>query len=341
MIVPGKPDRCRVAELADPVAGPGELLVDGVAVGVCGTDVEIIEQGYGTLPPDAAEMIGFHESLGRVRTAVPGGGFQKGDLVVGVVRRPDPLPCGACAVDQWDFCLNGRYTERGIKELDGYGATRWCVPERFAVRVDPTLGVLGVLTEPASVVAKAWNQIDLIGRRAYFAPKTVLITGAGPIGLLAALIGRQRGLETHVLDRATEGPKPELVRALGAVYHNEPITSLDITPDIVIECTGAPSVIVGVLGRTAHNAITVLAGITGATGGITVPASLNNEIVLENDVIVGSVNANLGDYQRGAAALAAADPTWLGRLITRRVTLDDFPNALHKTPDDVKVIIEL
>lgn len=342
MIVPGEPGLCRVEERPDPVPAAGELLVEGLYAGVCATDVEVVRDGYGLLPPGESAMVGFHESLGRVLSAPDGGGFTVGDLVVGVVRRPDPVPCGACAVDQWDFCLNGEYTERGIKGAHGYGATRWCVPERFAVRVDPVPAGIGVLAEPASVVAKAWEQVDLIGRRAYFNPRTALVTGAGPIGLLAALIGRQRGLDTHVVDLVTEGPKPDLVRDLGAVYHHRPVDELGIEPDVVIECTGVPEVVVSVLGRrTARNAITVLAGITNATKGVTVPAALNNEIVLENDVIVGCVNASRRNYDQGAAALAAADPSWLARLITRQVPLTDFPDALRKTPDDIKVTIDL
>ena len=152
-------------------------------------------------------MLG-HESLGRVLEAPAGSGFAAGDLVVGVVRRPDPEPCPACARGEFDFCRNGRYTERGIKELHGYGSERWTVEADYAVKLDPALEPVGMLMEPTTIVAKAWDQIERIGRRAYFAPERVLVTGAGPIGLLAALLGAQRGLEVHVLDRNTDGPKP-------------------------------------------------------------------------------------------------------------------------------------
>ena len=69
-------------------------------------------------------MLG-HESFGRVRQAPGGSGFAAGDLVVGVVRRPDPVPCGACAHGEFDMCRNGRYVERGIKEVDGYASEQW------------------------------------------------------------------------------------------------------------------------------------------------------------------------------------------------------------------------
>ena len=163
-------------------------------------------------------MLG-HESLGRVLDPGPSGGLQKGDLVVGIVRRPDPVPCPNCAVGEWDMCRNGQYTERGIKQIDGFMSERWRIEPEYAMKVDRSLGLLGVLLEPTTVVTKAWEQVQPVGQRAFWEPRNVLVTGAGPIGLLAALVGSQHGLDVHVLDRAESGPKPDLVRALGATYH--------------------------------------------------------------------------------------------------------------------------
>lgn len=338
-LIPGDPASAAVTEVPDPTRGQGELLVDGLLVGVCGTDTEVLHGGHGELPPGVDRMVGFHESLGRVREAPPGSGYTAGDLVVGVVRRPDPVPCGPCGAGEWDYCRNGRYTERGIKALNGYGSLRWTVPTGFAVRVDERLGELGVLTEPASVVAKAWEQVDRISSRSVSRPRVALVTGAGPIGLLAALIAVQRGLEVHVHDRATAGPKPDLVRDLGARYH----TALpDVAPDVVIEATGAAELVFDVLARTGPNAITVLTGISGGRRTIGIPAGqINDELVLDNDVVVGSVNANLRHYRAAAQTLAAANPTWLARLLTRKVSLADWPDALDRRPDDVKVVVQL
>src|SRR5206468_2320309 len=131
----------------------GMLDVQALALGVCGTDREIIAGDYGWPPDGEPRLILGHESLGRVLRAPQGSGFQAGDHVVGVVRRPDPVPCPACAAGEWDMCRNGRYTERGIKQRHGYGAERWVVEPEFAVKVDPALGLLGVLLEPTSIVA--------------------------------------------------------------------------------------------------------------------------------------------------------------------------------------------
>lgn len=340
-VIPGQPDGARVDDVPEPAESDGAVLVDGLLVGVCGTDYEITHSGYGWTPPGRDRLVLFHESLGRVRSAPEGSGLAAGDLVVGVVRRPCGH-CGPCAGGEWDFCRTGDYTERGIKQRDGYGSRRWRIEPDFAVRLDGSLDRLGVLTEPASVVAKAWDQVDRIGARAYFQPETVLVTGAGPIGLLAALIGVQRGLDVHVLDRVTGGRKPDLVRQLGATYHAGSTAAAAVHADVVIECTGVGEVVFDVLQETGRNAITCLTGISGARRTVPISAdAINKELVLDNDVVFGSVNANRRHYQLAAAALAAADKAWLTQLVTRTVPLASWPDALRKQDDDVKVVVDL
>src|SRR5215468_1227730 len=242
-VTPGVAKSARLEEVPEPPPSDGAILARTLALGVCGTDREILSGVYGTAPPGQPRMILGHESLGEVADAPRDSGFAQGDLVVGIVRRADPEPCPACAVDEWDMCRNGRYTERGIKERHGFGAERFRIEPEFAVKVDRSLGILGVLLEPASILAKAWDHIERIGHRARaWQPKSVLITGAGPIGLLAALMGMQRGLEVHVLDHNKGGPQGAIVRDLGGTYHNEASSLERLPPDILSECTGAPAV---------------------------------------------------------------------------------------------------
>jgi glucose 1-dehydrogenase len=343
-VIPLQAGSAAVTDMPDPEPGPGDLLVDGIALGVCGTDREIVAGEYGWAPPGAERLVLGHESLGRVRSAPAGSDFAEGDLVVGVVRRPDPVPCPACARGEFDFCRNGRYTERGIKEIHGYGSEQWTVEADYAVKLDPALEPVGMLMEPTTIVAKVWDQIERIGRRAYFAPERALVTGAGPIGLLAALLGVQRGLEVHVIDRTTDGPKPDLVAALGAHYHAEDVATVAkaATPDIIVEATGAPEVVFDVIEHNAAFGIVCLTGVSprGRTLDIDV-GGLNRDLVLENDVVFGSVNANLGHYDLAADALDRADGGWLERLISRRVPLEDFEQALERRSDDVKVVLDL
>ena len=221
-IIPGQANSVALAEVAEPEPSDGSLLVRARQLGICGTDFELIAGNYGTAPDQSRHLILGHESLGEVQQAPPQSSFTAGDWVIGIVRRPDPEPCSACAAGEWDMCRNGRYTERGIKEKHGFGAERWRIEPEYAIKVEPSFRDVAILVEPASVIAKAWEHIEHIGRRAHWQPKTLLVTGAGPIGLLAALTGRQRGLAVHVLDQVTDGPKPQLGwGARGQVLHGQ------------------------------------------------------------------------------------------------------------------------
>ena len=339
---PGVKNSAALEDVPEPRPEEGSVLVEGIALGICGTDAEIVRGDYGEAPPGAERLILGHESLGRVREAPDGSGLAPGDLVVGIVRRPDPVPCAACAAGEWDFCRNGGYTERGIKALHGYGSERWRIEPEFAVKIDPELEALGVLMEPTTVVAKAWEQIDRILSRATIAPERVLVTGAGPIGLLAALLARRRGYELTVMDLAKDGPKPELVRELGGSYHSGALADLDPPPDIIVEATGASQVVLDAMTHNGANGVVCLTGISSGGHELGLDAGdLNRRIVLENDLVFGSVNANRRHYKAAAEALSEADNAWLGRLITRRVPLDRWQEALERDQHDIKVVVEL
>ena len=332
----------RLDDIDEPPLSDGAVLVETLAVGVCGTDIEITSGAYGWPPAGRERLVLGHESLGRVLEAPAGAAVAAGDLVVGIVRRPDAVPCANCAVGEWDFCHNGQYTERGIKQRDGYCSERYRIEPDFVVKLDPALGPCGVLLEPTTVVAKAWEQVDRIGGRAHWAPTTAVITGAGPIGLLAALIAVQRGMEVHVLDQVTSGLKPDLVAALGATYHTGKVEDIGIAPDVVIECTGVSSLVFDAMEHLGPNGVLCLTGVSSGGRSIDVDAGLlNRSLVLSNEAIVGSVNANRRHYEAAAAALANADHGWLERVISRTVPLANFADALVRQPDDVKVVIEI
>jgi threonine dehydrogenase-like Zn-dependent dehydrogenase len=338
---PKKPGTARLEDIPEPDLQDGSVLVEAIAVGVCGTDAEMAEGKYGWAPPGKTRLVLGHESLGRVIDPGPAKGLEVGDLVVGIVRRPDPVPCPNCAVGEWDMCQNGQYTERGIKQIDGFMSERWRIEPEYAIKVDSSLGLLGVLLEPTTVITKAWEQVGAIGfgRQSLWEPRSVLITGAGPIGLLAAMKGVQRGLDVHVLDRMETGQKPDLVRSLGATYHTGTVADIEPAPDVIIECTGVGKVIAAAIRDVAAGGVVCLTGLGG--GGATgTTADLATAAVLKNVVIVGSVNANKRHWYKAGLALAAADRDWLARLITRRETPENFEQALYREPDDIKVVIQ-
>lgn len=339
-VTPGVPDSLRlVADFPEPSMDEGPVLVEAVAVGICGTDREIISAQYGEPPPGTDTLVLGHESLGRVLED-PTGTLQPGDLVAGIVRHPDPVPCPNCAVGEWDMCRNGQYTEHGIKARHGFARERWRVEPQHVVPLAPALGEMGVLIEPTSVVAKAWDHIERIGARAKWQPRTVMVTGAGPIGLLAALLAVQRGLDVHVVDRNTEGPKPALVGRLGATYHATPVPEVSLEPDVVIECTGAPPVVLEAIELLGPNGIACLTGVSGGGNTSFDAGALNNCLVLKNNVVFGSVNANRGHWRLAADALALADTGWLTDVISRRVPVNDYAEAYSRRKGEIKVVLE-
>jgi threonine dehydrogenase-like Zn-dependent dehydrogenase len=299
-VEPHKPQSARLEEIPEPDARGGSVLLEAIAVGVCGTDAEIVEGKYGWAPPGKTRLVLGHESLGRVVDPGSSSALHAGDLVVGIVRRPDPVPCPNCAVGEWDMCRNGQYTERGIKEIDGFMSERWRIEPDYAMKIDRSLGLLGVLLEPTTVVTKAWEQVIAIGHRAYWEPRRVLVTGAGPIGLLAALIGKQRGLEVHV----------------GQVI-KDAITGVDSGGIVCLTGVGTGGSAVG-----------------SATADIAAAA------VLKNNVVVGSVNANKRHWYKAGQILARADREWLAHLITRSEPPEAFARALQRQPEDIKVVIQ-
>jgi threonine dehydrogenase-like Zn-dependent dehydrogenase len=339
-VKPLTPGSAELSDIPEPDPSEGSVLVEAIAVGVDGTDQEIIEGAYGEPPEGKDRLILGHESLGRILEAPRDAGLSPGDQVVAFVRHPDPVPCPPCAAGEWDMCINGRYTEHGIKGHDGFIRERYRVePDRIVV-ADPELGDLGVLIEPVSVVAKAWDHVERIASRAPWEPRRALITGAGPIGLFAAMIGDQKGIEMHVVDRVKEGPKPALVEDRGWCYHDDLEKTEEGGFDVVIECTGVGPLVFHAIEHLAPGGVMCLTGIASSDRKVPIDASaLNKEMVLNNTVVFGSVNAGRRHYQQAADALAKADPKWLERLITRRVLLERWPVALERQPDDVKTVI--
>src|SRR5690349_3294312 len=129
-LAPRQARSLELQQIPEPQPEQGAVLVRTLAVGVCGTDRELIDGAYGEAAPGHERLVLGHESLGRVIQAPRESGFATGDMVVGIVRHPDPVPCISCALGEWDMCRNGRYTERGIKQADGFAAERWSAEPR-------------------------------------------------------------------------------------------------------------------------------------------------------------------------------------------------------------------
>ena len=289
-VEPKKPGTAKWEEVEEPDVRQGSVLVETIAVGVCGTDTEIIEGKYGWPPPSKTRLILGHESLGRVLETEPTGRFKKGDPVVGIVRRPDPVPCPNCAVGEWDMCRNGQYTERGIKQIDGFMSERWRIESEYAMKIDSSLGLLGVLLEPTTVVTKAWEQVDgdrparllgsedcaYNGRRSNRPASGIAGNAARPamfMFLIGLTLASNLTLCTLWVLRTTPALSP----------------AFDSGPDIIIECTGAGPVISDSIQESANGGVFCLTGIGSGDRSTGVPTAgdIAAEVVLRNNVIVG------------------------------------------------------
>ncbi len=353
IVTPRKAGSGRLVEIPDPQLRDGEVLVQVQQVGLDGTDTEILQGQYGEAPPGDDYLIIGHESVGRVakRTSAADG-LSPGDWVVAIVRRPDPVPCRNCAAGEWDMCLNGQYTERGIKGRHGFLAEFYTETPNYLVKVPADISGVAVLLEPLSIVEKAVEQIKRIQSRLVWKPERALVLGAGPIGLLAGMLLGLEGLEVHIYDATEHGLKRDLAEATGASYiwagehqlgHE---LAAEIGPvDIVLEATGFSPLTFDAIDMVAPNGVVCLTGVSGGSRKLEISADhLNLEMVLSNKVVFGTVNANRRHFESGVRHLQEIEVRWpglLSQMITRRLPLEDFGDAFEPSPSQVKSIVEI
>jgi len=351
-ITPARPGAVKLTTIEIPEPGPGEVAIDVIRVGVCGTDRELIRGEIGHPPPGTEDLILGHEVVGRVSELGPGvTGLAVGDLVTVTVRRPDG--CAACRAGEPDMCLDRQYTERGIAGAHGFMAGRIVEHQDWVIKVPDHLEPVAMLTEPLTVVEKAVRQAELIQRRLkYWDLKTAVVTGAGPIGLLGTLLLRSRGVDTYTLAR-TPAPNPAagIVTACGATYvstREQPATELAANlpnVDLIIESSGSSEVVFESMRLLGNNGVLVLLSLTGGRDTHEVPtAELNTSLVAGNKVVVGSVNAGMVDFANAVESLARFEELWPGltaSMITHRFTIDDdLVAATGKLPGGIKSVIE-
>jgi threonine dehydrogenase-like Zn-dependent dehydrogenase len=259
-----------------------------------------------------------HKSLGHVVDAPPQSPFRTGDLVVGIVRNPDPVPCAHCAAGEWDMCSNGRYTERGIKASDGFAAEFFSADA--VVKVDPKLGLTAVLLEPASVLARRGSTSSASDSGRCGSPGGCWSPGLGRSACSRRFLVRIAGSKCMCRITAnTDRSRRSRARS---------------------ECTGVPNVIRQVLAGQAPNRIVCLTGLCAVRSDVALDAAaFNQAMVLGNAVVFGSVNANRRHYEAAAATLARAERSWLERLITRKVPLRDWQAVYEKQEGDVKTVM--
>ncbi len=346
----------QLIDVPSPDLAPGTVGVDVLECGICGTDRDIVEGKYGRVPTGLPYLILGHENLGRVREITAGiNGFVEGDLVVATVRRGCGR-CRFCLTNQSDFCETGDFTERGIKGAPGYMADRYAEFPQYLVRVPPRLGSVAVLLEPLSVVEKAILQGQRIldrkeptPGRPRVEPVRALVAGTGAVGMLAAIVLAMRGYEVTAIDRHGDDTFAGRLLARIGAQHVNVATGFDALGaarfDLVVEATGSVAVDFSLIVRLGPNGVLVLTGIPDAAGPpSTVPGGpLFRDVVLGNQAIVGSVNANRTYFESGLQDLAAAEDRWpslVSSLITSRRPLEEYAAVLASRPGgEVKSVL--
>lgn len=334
-----------------------DVLASVISVGICGTDREEASGGRALPPAGGKELVIGHEMMARVvQTGKSVRRVKPGDLAVFTVRRG----CGAClpcAMNRSDMCLTGNYRERGIWGLDGYQTELVLDSERYVVRVPMELEGTGVLTEPLSVAEKAIDEAVRIqssrlpesaARPYWLHGRRCLVAGLGPIGLLAAMGLRLRGAEVYGLDIVdAASTRPAWLRRIGGTYLDARTTPPDSMQgmELIFEATGVAALEFNLLDALGRNGIYVLTGIPGGDRPLQLEgAEIIRKLVLENQAMVGSVNASRDHFQMAVDDLEQARTMWPGLvegLITGRRPYAEFMTALSRhDPDEIKVTLE-
>jgi threonine dehydrogenase-like Zn-dependent dehydrogenase len=343
------------------ITSPDEIKLRVLQVGICGTDREEVSGGRAQAPDGQGDLVIGHEMFGQV--------VEVGDKVTRV--KPDDYAvftvrrgcgeCLPCSMNRSDMCRTGKYHERGIWGMDGYQTAYVTDKEQYIVRVPPELAPVAVLAEPLSIVEKGIDEaVKLQTARApeasaipnWLFGRRCLVAGLGPVGLLGAMVLRLRGCEVFGLDIVdADSARPKWLKKIGGQYvdgREVPAKKLDDAfgpMDLIFEATGIAKVEFNLLDALALNGVYVLTGVPGGDSSIKIPgAALVRQLVLGNQVIVGSVNAARGHFQMGIDDLAHASLRWgdhLKKLITHKHRWEEFEQPLkHHLPDEIKEVIE-
>ena len=352
-VLPGKPNSVHLRDIPVPKlddqphphvckisAGRG-VLVKVLQVGVDATDREINEALYGNAPPGGEHLVIGHESFGQVlEVGNKVTEVKPGDYVSCTVRRP-----GGSLFDvigRNDITSEEVYYERGINLCHGYLTETFVDDAEYIVKVPQNLKHLGVLSEPASVCAKAIEQAFLAqDRLQVWQPKRAFVMGSGQIGLLATMMLKLRGMEVYTLaTKPAPHRKSEIVEAYGASYVSTKKTSLtDLArqvgkPDLIFEATGNAEACFRAMEVLAHNGALIWTSITGGKHEVTIDAAkINLEWVLGNKLLVSSVNGNRRHFELGLQAMSHGELTYPGvteRILTHPVAgLDGYKDMMR------------
>jgi glucose 1-dehydrogenase len=364
-VFPGR-RKVEVVALEEPkISSPSQIKLRMLEVGVCGTDREICSFDYGTAPEGFEFLVLGHESLGEVVETGPAvRRCQPGDLVVPMVRRPCTHPeCVACRAGRQDFCYTGDFRERGIKQLHGF-MTSFVVDEEPYMNAAPReLRDVAVLVEPLTIAEKALAQIHTIQQRlpwscgapgkpgnpADFCHRAVVL-GAGPVGLLGAMALVNAGFQTYIYSREQPlNPRAALAESIGATYISSQAQTVRQLAaavgniDVVYEATGASPIAFELLQVLGMDALFCFTGVPRHGQPISIDTDmLMRNLVLKNQVILGTVNAGQSAFDAAIRDLTAFYQRWpdaVRSLITGRYPVEQFREPIFAQSGIKNIIV--
>lgn len=343
-----------MSDVPSPTIPAGGVRVRVQECGLCGTDLEIVAGRYGMLPPGESYLVLGHENLGTVIESAPDAtGLSVGDLVVSTVRRG----CGRCAFcrsERSDFCETGGYSERGIWKAHGFLAEEYTELASRLVALPQLLRPSGVLVEPLTVVEKALEQGEAVRMRtlpppgAGATPPRALVAGTGAIGMLAALLLRTRGWEVTAIDRHDSTTRAASLLSRAGADHVDVQSGTaalgSAVFDLVVEATGSAELDVSLFDVLAPNAVLVLTGIPDAAAAPAGPLGARlRKLVLANQAVVGSVNANRTHFARAVEDLQRFEAAWPGLaagLIGERRPWEEYAQLFGtRSPGAIKSVL--
>lgn len=328
------PGRVELTEVPCPAPSLGEVGIRVLAVGICGTDMEIIG---GHMTYYTTGMAGFPVTIGHEWVGEGVDGFQPGDRVVGEVS----IGCMIC-----DTCISGAYhrctarTETGVMNRDGGLAEMIVMPAWAVHHVSKSINILSAaLVEPSAI---AFNGVRLAG----VGPSTlVAVSGDGPIGLLLLQIARAFGAH-KVFMVGADTARLALARKLGADAvidaRSEDVPAALLRagggrrPDIILEASGNPAAVDSAIAAAAPGAKIVLQGLCGCTP----PKGFDLDQIVINDLTLKGALGSPGVWPEVIALIESGriDPA---AIVTHDMPMRDFAEALEiiRTKQAIKLIL--
>ncbi len=322
----------RLEDVPVPEPGPNEVLVEIRAVGVCGSDVHYYEHGrIGSFVVREPLILG-HEPSGVV--VALGEGATKHEVGERVTLEPG-VPdgtCHQCRAGRYNLCPNVRFF--ATPPINGAFANYVNIHEDFAFRLPDNLSDnAGALMEPLSVGIWACRKANVK------AGDHVLVTGAGPIGLLAMQVALAQGA-THVTITDVAEARLEIARKTGATrainVAEEPLEGAGLEVDALIECSGNPRALNDGIRSVAPAGVAIVVGM-GPEEDATLPLAF-----IQNREITLTGTFRYANTYPAAIELAATGKVDLEAIITGHYGLEEAEEALlagQKDPGNVKAMV--